>query len=639
MTQPQGTIYLVSRAPLDVTYAHTIDFSSADEQYSYWRSKVSYTLSDYSYIRRERRYINVAMTFEDLDGVNYLFFRARKSSKIYYCFVTDREYINDENTRIYFDIDVLQSFMFDYEWKPSYIAQGHVDRWDANHKPKYSYTDEGLDYGSEYITEVAYKIKPDTAIKHGFYLVYCKQHNELVSEGQGSEATLVVNTPIPYDVYLIPDDQTDVDATLENKDNRVIVGFNTGEGIQHKLTSNMKKLQSFMANSAFGEYVVQISYLPYCPFTYEVATNVGVHSFTFTKVNIGDGEEARLGYTILKNDDETRTITLTRVIAVNQGALARVLTSADKYLGLENAIPSAKMWEALKANPYKTERDRRYESKLLCFPYRYNLFTDWTTAPLLVKNEFLFNDKITIKERIGLGFNTPRRYYVENYRKDIEGRECSIAQALPLEQPIISDAYYNYLLQNKNQISANLTNAKINAVHGGVMATVNGAMSGASMGGAWGALGGALFGGATSAISSAIDISNMMRSENAKQSDIKALPDNVTTSNDCSLAIVDDSTFLSWHRRVIPCDSAERLAQYWHMFGYIVKRVEVPNTRSRLRYNYLKTIGANIVGDIESSYLAQIKAIYDKGVTIWHYSNSDFNPLDYTYENIERSLL
>ena len=54
------------------------------------------------------------------------------------------------------------------------------------------------------------------------------------------------------------------------------------------------------------------------------------------------------------------------------------------------------------------------------------------------------------------------------------------------------------------------------------------------------------------------------------------------------------------------------------MFGYKVNKLEIPDTKSRTYYNYIKTIDANIVGNIPANDLSAIKGIFDKGVTIWH---------------------
>ena len=64
-----------------------------------------------------------------------------------------------------------------------------------------------------------------------------------------------------------------------------------------------------------------------------------------------------------------------------------------------------------------------------------------------------------------------------------------------------------------------------------------------------------------------------------------------------------------------------QLTNYFKMFGYKVNKLEIPNLKSRENYNYIKTIDANIVGNIPTNDLSAIKGIFDKGVTIWHTDN------------------
>lgn len=627
MTEPRGAIYLIERAPIDITYSHTIDFKSPEEQLAFWGSLVKTELREYQYIRRERRFIQIDKSYESLDGINYLYFRSRENSKYYFAFVTEREYISDNVTRVFFEIDVLQSFMFDYKFKPSYIAQAHVDRWNADHSPKYSRTDEGLAYGSEYVTEAAYKMKPDAPTGHGFYLVYttsipADSGIEYSSDVDLSKSSTISGNPTPYNIFIIP----------EAAESEKVIGIAYNSMTTNSL-ANMHELQRFMMSSGLGEYIKQIVYVPYLPFKYSFKAATGNASGIDYEVDF-DIEYVPMYFK--EGNNAIRCVFIKRIPA---DSIIKDYASLGLFDGLEEKIPTSAEWNAIKANPYTTERDRRFESKLLTFPYRYNIFTDWIGAPALIKNEYLFADKINIKGSIGFGFNCPRRYWIEDYRADPEGREASISQLIPLEQPIISDAYYSYLLQNKNQISANLTNAKINAITTTIGGAGAGAIAGAHGAGVAGAIGGAIFGTAKAGLDSALNIQAMIRSENAKQSDIKNIPDTIANSNDCTLAIADECRYLTFYRKAISCEFEEQLAQYWAMYGYIVKRVEIPDLRSRVRYNFIKTIGANIEGEIESSYLAAIKTIYDNGLTIWHYSEKDFHPLDYSYENIERKLI
>ena len=69
---------------------------------------------------------------------------------------------------------------------------------------------------------------------------------------------------------------------------------------------------------------------------------------------------------------------------------------------------------------------------------------------------------------------------------------------------------------------------------------------------------------------------------------------------------------------------------YFSMFGYKVNTVKIPNITGRTNWNYVKTIGCNILGDIPQNDIEKIKEIFNNGVTLWH------NPtyfLDYSQNN------
>lgn len=75
---------------------------------------------------------------------------------------------------------------------------------------------------------------------------------------------------------------------------------------------------------------------------------------------------------------------------------------------------------------------------------------------------------------------------------------------------------------------------------------------------------------------------------------------------------------------------AERIDSYFDMFGYKTNKVKLPNVTGRPNWNYVKTIGLNITGNIPQEDLQTIKSIFDNGVTIWH-NPSTF--LDYSQNN------
>lgn len=617
MATPSGELYLLRNVPLTPAYEHTIDFADKDEQFSYFSSFIKNLIPNeaYSYIRREREYIAVELPLKELDDVNYMLFRSADSERLYYAFVTEKRYVNDVSSYIYFEIDVLQTFAFDYKWQASYIKQAHVDRWTAELKPKYSLTEEGLDYGQEYTVESAYRIEQSENIR--WLLVSMKDYASLVDEGFIGNGGTVNPAPSPFSCFLVP-------LVLKTDGVNQPYPVKATSFANSLVIADYNALIKLMNTSAIGDYIQSISVLTYNPF-------VSSESLTDSYINVSFPSSALISYATIKDTTgAAHSFLVLRNAAPSFLKGGITLAKTDWETGIENALPTAEQWEEVKAKPYTTKRDKRFESKLLCAPYRYNLLTDWRTSPIIYKNEYLPTNELEVKFSYALSYNAPFRYWLKDYRRDPEGRHTSLSQPQALEFPVISEAYYSYMLQNKNTIQANLTNAMVTAGTG----IVSGAAGGIAGGPA-----GMLLGAAGAAVSGAVNVSAHIRSENAKQLDLKAKPDTVINSNDSSFNILDNNACISFYRMKICCENEEILADIFNMTGYKVNRVEIPNTRSRTRFNYIQTLGANIIGSFSQEDLLKIKEIYDKGVTIWHYNKTAFNMLDYSFENMERNLL
>lgn len=604
MPTPSGVVTLCKNALIPRDYTHTIGFKDPNEQLTYWGLLAKYRIENVPYVRRQRQYIVVDYSMEELQDVNYLYFKSLEDSKIYYCHVVDKEYNNPKTTYIYFEVDPLQTFMFDYEIKPSYVIQEHVDRWNADHQPIYSKTDEGLNYGSEYTVESAYAVRDDSMYR--WYVAICTDHEELVESGDSSKNNTIINGQNhPYVLYLLPSRGMSITADR-------VFNFRTGVGNESYTVGGIITFTEEMGKSALGVSVIQIIKLPYLLFD----------------IAVGD---TSISNTNLNNQYSVTKIGANNYIKIkNVSIIPKKLAEMDRYAGIDSAMPTDEQWADIKANPYNTERDKRYESKLLCYPYRYNLLTDWKSQPQIIKNEYLAGDKLQVNLTQGISVNSPNRYWIDGYKKDPEGRQTALMQLVPEEQPVINDKYHEYMLTNRNQIQANQTNAITSAVANTGSSVIGGLMGG------WA---GALVGLGTGAIGGAINYQNMMRSENAKQQDLKNYPDSIINSNDGLFNVLDGNEFITLYRMKICCEFEEMLADTFNITGYTVKRVKKPNTRTRLRFNYIKTLGANIVGSFDYNYLNMIKSIYDNGLTIWHYNTTNFKMYDYSLENIERSLL
>ncbi len=83
-------------------------------------------------------------------------------------------------------------------------------------------------------------------------------------------------------------------------------------------------------------------------------------------------------------------------------------------------------------------------------------------------------------------------------------------------------------------------------------------------------------------------------------------------------------------RYTIKRQFAERIDKFFDMYGYLTNQVKIPNLNNRTYWNYIKTIGANIIGNIPQNDLQTFKDIFDNGVTLWHNPNTF---LDYSQNN------
>ena len=75
-----------------------------------------------------------------------------------------------------------------------------------------------------------------------------------------------------------------------------------------------------------------------------------------------------------------------------------------------------------------------------------------------------------------------------------------------------------------------------------------------------------------------------------------------------------------WYYRIkVPRrEYAEIWDDFFDMFGYEVDTLKVPNFTGRPAWNYVKTRNCSYNGNVNAHDMAQINAIFDSGVTLWH---------------------
>ena len=124
--EPNTVVRILKDCPLDTTYDHTIYFQSSNAQVLYFQGLTKYTLAQQSYQRVKRGYMRVAIKAEDLYDCNYLMFQNSSfGSKWFYAFIKSVEYVNNVTSEIEFEIDVMQTWFFDYTLGKCFVEREH----------------------------------------------------------------------------------------------------------------------------------------------------------------------------------------------------------------------------------------------------------------------------------------------------------------------------------------------------------------------------------------------------------------------------------------------------------------------------------------------------------------------------------
>lgn len=123
---PQGQLYLC-KTKLENDYKNQLTFSNETAQLTYFNSTVQHTFDNYTYIKKDN-VVQVGKNIDEIIDCNYLFYKnIGFTNKWYFCFITNMEYVNENCTRITFETDCYQTWLFQIEYKQSFVEREHVN--------------------------------------------------------------------------------------------------------------------------------------------------------------------------------------------------------------------------------------------------------------------------------------------------------------------------------------------------------------------------------------------------------------------------------------------------------------------------------------------------------------------------------
>ena len=122
---PQSEVRLL-KTPLEKDSEHTLNFSTINDQTAYFLTKVIKSYTDFTYIRDSQTLV-VPENYDQIYTCNYLMYKNTGfNNKYFYAFITKMEYVSENSTRIYFEIDSLQTWFFQINMNQVFIEREHV---------------------------------------------------------------------------------------------------------------------------------------------------------------------------------------------------------------------------------------------------------------------------------------------------------------------------------------------------------------------------------------------------------------------------------------------------------------------------------------------------------------------------------
>lgn len=258
-------------------------------------------------------------------------------------------------------------------------------------------------------------------------------------------------------------------------------------------------------------------------------------------------------------------------------------------------------------------------NKLLTYPYRYLEVTNNNGMSGIYNYEYFsqpFADFIidfvpTIGCSIMLSPNSYKDYATKPiYPEGLTGAKFPVAGWQ-------NDVFTNWLTQNGVNIALNMGFNTLSTFTGGA-STALGMVSNNP----WATLGG------LQQVSSSIENIASTVGSIYEHSLIPPQANGQTNIGDVTFSR-GNCCFTAYQMSIKP-EFAKIIDNYLSMFGYKVNIVKIPNITGRQNWNYVKTIGLNLVANIPQTAIEELKTIFDKGITLWH------NPttfLDYSQSN------
>lgn len=252
-------------------------------------------------------------------------------------------------------------------------------------------------------------------------------------------------------------------------------------------------------------------------------------------------------------------------------------------------------------------------NKVLCYPYNYLMVTNNNGSDIAYAWEEFSSANASFTERGIVNQGCDIKLTPSNYKNtDLSGGyEWSLNRQ---KFPVVSwnsNFYLNW--------------QAVNGKYQEVQATLTGLQWGASM------ISGMLTGNVGGMISGTMGLASSVANQAQQIREARMVPDSSKGNNNTGdLNYTVGKNCFTYYKMSIKAEYAKIVDDYFTQFGYKVNSLKVPALKSRTYWNYVKTEGCNIIGDVPQGDMQEIKGLFNRGITIWHDSTKF---LDYSQNN------
>lgn len=124
---PDTEVRLISGCPIEKSHGNTIFFTSLNEQVQYFARFPQRVFYNVSYQRENRNVLRIECPIAEVINCNYMMFKNESfENKWFYAFIDKINYVNPKTTEVEYEIDVLQSWYFNFDFHQSFVEREHT---------------------------------------------------------------------------------------------------------------------------------------------------------------------------------------------------------------------------------------------------------------------------------------------------------------------------------------------------------------------------------------------------------------------------------------------------------------------------------------------------------------------------------